>query len=366
MPLCLEKLDLKAGKPLYMSIADHIEGLIESRTLRHNEKLPSTAALAKSMDVTISTAQQALGRLVEKGLLKRSPKLGTFVNAAKDSRCVAVTFGFHPFAMETKFYAIFLKGLEREFAARDMKYVCHYGLIHEGLEPGLRRLKAELEEGRYSCILAIAHSLEFYDWLKRQEYVPAFDIAPPDSRAAAREGMAHLLDRGYENPLFVSMSSKYNMATWDEEREGLRQAFEERGLRFDESSMRLWGISMHDAYISAKDALAKGVNGRLPDALFINHDLMTKGALLALSEMGLKIPKDMALVSHVNTGDPLPVSMPISRIETDPLRFAKATVEHIAGLLPSCPRAGLQERAQPAPFDFIEGDSTPPNRRRRQ
>ena len=362
MSLSLETLELKAGRPLYISIADHIEKLIESRTLKHNDKLPNTAELAKRFDVTISTVQQGLGRLVEKGLLKRSPKLGTFVNTSKESRCVAVAFGFDPFDLESRFYSLYYHSLEKALEARGMAGIRHFGLMGEGFAPALRRLKSDLEEGRCSCVLAISHSQEFMAWARVQRLAACFTQVLPDLRKSAYDGMRHLLDRGYRRIAFVSMCNGYDTWVLGEERKALAKAYGEKGLPFANDSILNWGTSADEAYRKTVEFFSKTPKREWPDAIFCHHDVLTKGVLIALSELGIEIPGDIALATHANKGDGFMFHVPLTRIECDPEKMAVETVAFIERSLNMAPKGLIEAdfRSQPV---LVEGRSTPPQKK---
>jgi DNA-binding LacI/PurR family transcriptional regulator len=52
-------------------------------------------------------------------------------------------------------------------------------------------------------------------------------------------------------------------------------------------------------------------------ALFINHDAVTKGALVGLAERRVRFPEDVALLTHANRGDDFPTPCPLTRVEID-------------------------------------------------
>ena len=65
--------------PLYKQIYEIIYDRISKSIYKINEEIPSEKSLAKEFDVSISTIRQAVGLLVEEGLLIRKQGKGTFV-----------------------------------------------------------------------------------------------------------------------------------------------------------------------------------------------------------------------------------------------------------------------------------------------
>ena len=359
MPLSIEtdKFE-KAGRPLYIAIADHIEHLIESRELRHNEKLPATLELSKLFGVTIATVQQGLGRLTEKGLLRRSPKLGTFVNNSKSSRRLAIAFGFNPFDMESKFYMLYYAALEKALAQKDMSGISHFGLMGNDLIPSLNRLKTELEEGKYSGILAIAHSREFIAWAENQKLTSCFTQALPDLMDSAYLGMKHLLERGYRRIAFISMCNGYDSWVIEDERAGIAKALAEKGLPSAQDAILNWGERSIDAYQKALAFFKETPKERWPDAILCHHDVLTKGLLSALTELRIRIPQDIALLTHANKGDEFLFNIPLTRLQFDPERLANETVSFIESELRSA-KPGVVKPNFKVPMTIVEGDSAP-------
>ena len=65
--------------PAYQRLAESIRRGIVDGTYKSGEKIPSEVALCKSSGLALLTVRQALGVLVDEGLLERFPGRGTFV-----------------------------------------------------------------------------------------------------------------------------------------------------------------------------------------------------------------------------------------------------------------------------------------------
>ena len=70
--------------------------------------------------------------------------------------------------------------------------------------------------------------------------------------------------------------------------------------------------SMHEGFRLMKEAI-KG--GSLPDAFFIASDSMAIGALKALQEAGLQVPRDTAIVSFNGIDEAEYASTPLSTVK---------------------------------------------------
>ena len=65
--------------PLYEQIYDHIKSDIQNGRLRYGEKLPSTRALSKHLEVSRSTVELAYEQLLSEGYIESAPYRGFFV-----------------------------------------------------------------------------------------------------------------------------------------------------------------------------------------------------------------------------------------------------------------------------------------------
>lgn len=345
-----------ADAPLYVAIADHIEGLITSRRLVHNQALPSTQILAEHFGVTVSTAQHALKRLSERGWVRRKPKVGTFVNDAASSRSVAVTIMASLFGMESRFYPLFYRALTDAFAARGMDCVLHEDLVAARFDTSLRRLRTAVTDGEYACILAIASSQEYLAWMRSQDLIPSFFPCMPDLVQSSREVVVQMITRGYRRIGFVPMFNAYDPTVLADQERGIAEACAAHRLPADAVEILRWGETTNQAYHHAKAWFAATPREGWPDALCSHHDVATKGVLIALTELGIQVPRDLALATHANRGDSFAYPVALSRIEVDPAALATATVDHILNRL-TAPKPGLDTSSPRVASTWHSGES---------
>jgi DNA-binding transcriptional MocR family regulator len=69
------------GEPLYRQVADKIESLILSGTLRGGDRVPSVRRASGQHGVSVATVLQAYVTLEDRGLIEAKPKSGFFVRA---------------------------------------------------------------------------------------------------------------------------------------------------------------------------------------------------------------------------------------------------------------------------------------------
>jgi DNA-binding transcriptional MocR family regulator len=69
--------------PLYHQLADTLEGMIQRRSLRPGDRMPSLRQFSRQRRVSVPTALQAYAMLEDRGLLEARPKSGYYVRASR-------------------------------------------------------------------------------------------------------------------------------------------------------------------------------------------------------------------------------------------------------------------------------------------
>jgi GntR family transcriptional regulator len=72
-------VDRSSPIPLYLQLADWLEGIIARGDLAVGSRLPSEVTLAEEFELNRNTVRQAIGLLVNKGLVQKYRGVGTFV-----------------------------------------------------------------------------------------------------------------------------------------------------------------------------------------------------------------------------------------------------------------------------------------------
>ena len=76
-----------------------------------------------------------------------------------------------------------------------------------------------------------------------------------------------------------------------------------------------------------------GDGGRRPDVILFTDDYVAQGGLLALKDMGMRIPEDVAVAAHANKGHAPFWGRPLTRLEMDPVAHGRVLAGAIAAYL---------------------------------
>ena len=82
------------AKPLYQIVAESISAQIDSGQLEPNQRLPSESELCQNYSVGRNTVRRAISELVNDGVLRTVPGVGTFVVDTRLDKTAEYLFGF--------------------------------------------------------------------------------------------------------------------------------------------------------------------------------------------------------------------------------------------------------------------------------
>lgn len=199
------------------------------------------------------------------------------------------------------FFAQLVRGVE------EVTWQNGYSLILANTDEDLRREQAmvtTLQEKRVDGLIVVPASSKPAGHLTNllEEGTPlvlldravtgcAVDVVMVDNEGGAYQAVAHLIGQGYRR--IGMIVDNLEITTSLERMAGYRRALQDAGILIDESLARSCQFSQQSAYALVSEML-KSPNP--PTALFTANNFMTLGALQAIQEAGLSIPRHIGLV----------------------------------------------------------------------
>ncbi len=317
---------LQTALPVYQQIAKHIEDRIISMDLREGERLPSTARLAKKYGVTPVTVQKSLQRLVELDLIDRSPKRGTFVKSHSISNTVGLIFGYNPSTEESPLYLRMLEHYNTYARQHNLNVKVYLDISSDR---ALYDVRSDVTSGKIKSLVVLDSSDPLTDWLMEQKTIPWISPVTLDFHKSAKIGVEYLLEKGYREITMVSMlPEEVPYADWQEDLRNERRGAEEAIKSCSDAELEFvqWGNSEIAGYQKGKEFLS---SKKLPDAIFVHHDIVCRGFLLALAEQGIKVPDDIALLTHANIGCDFASPVKLSKVVFDPVAMVESSLSQL-------------------------------------
>ena len=146
-----------------------------------------------------------------------------------------------------------------------------------------------------------------------------------DNLAGGYLATSHLIRLGRKR--IAHISTVKNSAGFDREA-GYRRALKERGVQIDEALIEVAEFNEDSAYHAMKKLLAHA-----PDAVFIQSDTMSRGAIRAIQNAGLRIPEDVALVSFDDLPFAMSFDIPLTTIRQPIFRMGGVAIDTLIDLI---------------------------------
>ncbi|WP_420000659.1 LacI family DNA-binding transcriptional regulator [Streptomyces boninensis] len=194
--------------------------------------------------------------------------------------------------------------------------------------------------------------------LGERRYDLPYDHIAIDNIAAARAAVRHLLTLGRRRIAFLGARQDRTV-----------QPAHLRLLGW-QAELAEWGVPTEDALVAntggwdhedGSVAMARLLDsGQLPDAVFAYNDLVAIGAMRVMSERGLKVPEDIAVVGFDDITESRYGAVTLTTVAPDKQAIARLAVESVVGRLKSqqneeTPRP--TQELQPG-FTLVEREST--------
>jgi LacI family transcriptional regulator len=141
-----------------------------------------------------------------------------------------------------------------------------------------------------------------------------------DNVQAAKQATLYLIDCGRSR--LGTINGPQNQMAGHDRSNGFRLALQEKGLAFNAALSADGDFTEAGGYAAMKKLLPAG-----PDAVFAANDMMAAGALRAIREAGLSVPKDIALAGFDDIPMAAQLDPPLTTIRQPIKRMGSLAVE---------------------------------------
>lgn len=164
------------------------------------------------------------------------------------------------------------------------------------------------------------------------------DYVINDNVYGAYLAVSHLVKSGHKRIGYISGPSQISSVR--ERLEGYKKALFENNIEFDNSLVKKSNLRMEDGYRLIKEFLE--LENR-PTAVFTYSDLLAMGALKALREAKLKVPKDMALVGYDDIEFSSLLEVPLTTVHQPRYRIGEEGAEILINRMEGKKSEGFQQ-----------------------
>lgn len=286
--------------PKYFQLKQILEKLL--RTLKPGDIIPSENQIAEHFKLHRLTARQAITELVNDGLLYRVHGSGTFV-AETTVRTASNTIGclfrsIRPRTASDNFFLEIFEAFEDELSKNknfmlykslnNMKEEDIFNTITEILSTNPAGLV--LDERVPDRILEKLKNLSIpVILLNRKSLCAGVRSVIPDSESSLSHALNYLRENRHRKILFIYETASQNQRKMAEE---LEKSYSDSG-----EIMIIPATETDFSGKSYRDAVKKGLKHHKPTAILTGFDWIAKNAYDELQKQGLRIPRDISVIS---------------------------------------------------------------------
>jgi len=328
--------------PRHLQVTDRLRELILGGSVAPGDVLPTIHQLAKQFDTSYFTVQSALTPLVEEGLIERRRRVGTIVKHNPAVLTCAGVYCGNGLLDEWAF--AFCRELCRQIRQQlDEQHV--QTLLYADMRSHNRQNVPlpELTDAIRTCriqalFVPLCDGVSF-PWLTRFPVATSFaNSRQPPGRMCFDGGQMLRLVLGRLHDLGCKRIGVINSirAPRDTHDESFRfcQAFVAAAAELGMETRDSWVITptgdvgQHESCGYASFRNLWGQSER-PDGLFVYPDTSARGAMTAALELGVRVPDDLKMVFHHNTGVDWVCPLAVDWVETDMARWAAEMIKEV-------------------------------------
>lgn len=322
-------------------VAKRLRRMIMRDHLRRGTRLPSEHQLTSKFRVSQRTVREALIRLENDGLIERRQGSGTYVLKDRRTTTITVLASMEKLTSPTGyFYRRLVDEARKQIEGSGYRFVLSVGQgkATEEFSASIPLLEKPVSGKTFGVLSTM--NMKLLDNRLDEADIPSVSIsaAIPDAKhcvvldyARMTELGAQLLkDHGYDN--FVLMHA-----------ENLRDKHE-REMRIEMDRILLKAVDLDPKRLIGVPASLQfedisGVIKQLslrpnwPRAIFFHDDALCDVATRAILGLGLRVPDELAIVTHANVGRRFEFPVKLTCVEFDPKEIAHAAWKMLAELI---------------------------------
>jgi LacI family transcriptional regulator len=301
-------------------------------------KKPNLRTLASRAGVSVNTASRAINDkpdinpLTKEKILGIAREIGYVPNASavalrtQKTRTLGVVIADN----NNPFYAEVLSGIEAE--AKENNYhiiLTNTRRDYQEEETAIDLLLAKQVDGlliapvqeKNEDIYKLVDSKIPFVVVGRDYENLSIDAVYSDESKGGYIATEYLIKRGFKNISYIGGYTYKSPARM--RLEGYKKALTDYGIPLKESLIKIGDIDINDGYKYTKDMFEQGINFQ---AIFAYNDMMAFGAIKAIKERGLEIPRDIGLVGYDNILFSSLVSPPLTTVNLKKDKLGRESV----------------------------------------
>jgi GntR family transcriptional regulator of arabinose operon len=301
----------EADHPKYIGVKKHLNELIQSEKLRPGDKIPSENELMDALGVSRNTVRQALGDLVNGGILTKHQGKGTFVKSLLKSGNTRLV-GVINHSLLDNIYPDIIWGIETTLSANGYSFILSNS--NQDKEREMEALRRMLNQNICGLIIepVASTNLGNEDPLFRMIAKAGIPVVTTncminglgassitiDDNDLGYRAARYLIDKGHKR---LAVIYKKEVLAGIQRRDGFFKACTEAGIKLPAECDAGFGESderTHPGYALTTKLMKE--KGARPTALFCYNDENALQAMKAARDLGLRVPEDLSILGVDN------------------------------------------------------------------
>lgn len=143
-----------------------------------------------------------------------------------------------------------------------------------------------------------------------------------DNIGASYDATLHLIKKNKES--IGILTGPLNLLVSIDRLEGYKRALKDGNIPFNSNLVKESDFSQEGGYVSMKELLS---SNNCPKSILATDDLIALGAIKAIKEAGLKIPRDISIISFNNISAAEFLSPPLTSVDINPFELGYEATE---------------------------------------
>lgn len=334
-------IDTRSNLPIFAQLEQQITWLIASGSLKSGDLLPSIRALGGQLGIHWHTVRQAYLALEAAGLVETRRRTGTRILpfdpgslSHRPAEPPSHTIGVLLPSMDP-FYDPFLEGLEeRARQTANMPIVC----FTRDDEELARQLAHQLLARGVDGLILVSPTAGVFQTDPSRAGPPLVYVDAPhipensillDLEGSAFQATSHLIGHGHSRIGLITAPRSW--PNFEECCRGYARALACAGLELDRTVViESPAFRMEGGYQAMVRLLEAG---EPPSAIFAAGDLLAAGAMHALRDRGLAIPRDVAIASKDNLELAAMLEPPLTSVSSPTYQMGVDALNMLSGLM---------------------------------
>lgn len=335
---------------MYKQIENHILDQIKTKKYAKGDFLPTERELARRFRVSQYPVRQAIGNLIDRGILNKIPAKGTYVNRVPNgiiktiTNRIAVLYSYSDESfLSNQYYIPIINGINFQ-AQQNWKspMLCSLSRPSDDGQAGIIRELAGEADG-FMVIEPATEGFEEIEKALKQTNKPAvllnfeapdgqLDSVMVDNQESSRRMTELLIRNGHRRIAFVHIKSRFHDAAFNpvfkKRMAGYKEALSGHGLTADEDLVICLAGSNDTEPVRR---LLSGDDP--PTALFCFGDDTALTLYGIANQLALRIPDDISIVGFDGIEAGEKANPPLTTVVSPLMEIGKASVQRLLDIL---------------------------------